>query len=147
MERRNGMTQRRIWFTGAHALACLIIVAASGCGSDDPGRLPTVPAGGTLIYDGKPVAKGTILFQPEKGHDASGVIENGKFTLTTYAPGDGAVVGRHRVAIVSFEETPMKDGDTTAKYLVPQKFSDPGTSGLMAEVPAGGDTNIQLNFK
>jgi hypothetical protein len=100
------------------------------------------------MYDGKPVAKGRVLFQPEKGgHDASGEIENGKFTLSTYDEGDGAIVGRHRIAVISVEETPTKDGDTTSKYLVPEKFANPGTSGLMTDVPAGGDTNIQINFK
>jgi hypothetical protein len=125
-----------------------MMFAALGCGSSDPGRQPTVPAGGTLMYDGTPVAKGRVAFFPEKGgRTAYGEIENGKFTLGTYEQGDGAIVGRHRVAIISTEEVPTKDGDTTSKYLVPQKFSDPGSSGLMAEVPAAGDTNIQLNFK
>jgi hypothetical protein len=142
------MRKRTYWAVAARWLVGLNLLAAAGCGSSDPGRQPTVPAGGMLIYDGKPVAKGTVLFQPEKGgRSASGEIENGKFTLTTYDPGDGAIVGRHKVAIISTEETPATDGDTTSKYLVPQKFSDPGTSGLMTEVPAAGDTNIQINFK
>jgi hypothetical protein len=100
-----------------------------------------------LNYDGKPVAKGRVLFQPEKGHPADGEIENGKFTLRTYKDGDGAVVGRHKVAIISVEEVPTKDGDTTSKFLVPQKFADPGSSGLTVDIPPKGDTNILLNFK
>ena len=133
-----------------HHVRWFVVLATSaalaGCGDNDPSKLPTVPAGGTLNYNGKPVAKGTVLFQPEKGRSASGLIENGKFTLSTYNDGDGAIVGWHQVAIISIEEVPTKDGDTTSKYIVPQKFADPGSSGLKVEVPAGGKTDIIINF-
>ena len=68
------------------ASACALL---AGCGGGGGSEARAVPASGTVNYLGKPVEKGTIHFVPEKGRSASGEIENGKFTLTTYEPGDG----------------------------------------------------------
>ena len=101
-------------------------IVLAGCGSGDSGGIPAVPAAGTITYDGKPVEKGTIQFLPEKGHQATGAIEGGKFTLSTYKDGDGAIPGKHGVGVSVTQDVPTKDGDTTVKYLVPQKYADPG---------------------
>ncbi len=130
------------------ALALLFTgVVFSGCGGRDPDELPTVAASGTVTYKDKPVEKGTIHFQPRKGRPASGVIDGGKFSLSTYQPGDGAVVGKHDIAVEVTEEVKMKDGDTGVKYLIPEKYSNHLKSGINVDIPPGGDKNIQINLK
>jgi hypothetical protein len=130
-------------------LALAVVVAFSGCGSSDPYAVKTVSAAGTVTYQGKPVPKGTILFQPvdENGRPASGTIEDGKFTLSTYSEGDGAVPGKHMVAVVATEEVKTRDGDTSVKYLIPEQYASAETSGVEVEVPSGGSSDLQVAFK
>jgi hypothetical protein len=116
-----------------------------GCGGD-PDLLPTVPVSGTLAVDGKPVAKGAIHFHPQKGQTANGIVADGRFTLSTYKEGDGAVAGKHRVAVEVNTEVPMKDGDTTAKSLIPKKYASPDESGIELEIPAKGLPNLQIDL-
>jgi hypothetical protein len=127
------------------AVACEVL-AVCGCGGDS-GQLPTAPVSGTLAYEGKPVAKGTIHFHPKVGPPASAIVKDGKFTLTTYKDGDGAVVGKHRVAIEVVEEVPTKDGDTTTKSVIPKKYSSPDSSGIELDIPAGGRSNLQFDVQ
>jgi hypothetical protein len=121
-------------------------VFCSGCGSD-AGEEPTVRVSGTLNVDGKPVSKGTVHFHPAKGRPATGIVQDGKFTLSTYKDGDGVIPGKNRVAVEVVEEVPMKDGDTTAKSLIPVKFMNPDKSGLQLEVRPSGYSNLQIDIK
>ena len=119
---------------------------ASGCGGDS-GELPTVKVAGTLTVDGKPVTKGTVHFHPAQGIPATGIVQDGKFTLTTYREGDGVVAGKNRIAVEVVEEVPMKDGDTVAKSLIPLKFTNPDRSGLQLDVRPGGYSNLQITIQ
>jgi hypothetical protein len=139
---------RQVWLRCHRCLALAIAsIVASGCGGRDPNELPTVSAAGTVTYQGKPVAKGGIQFQPEKGRPASGMIADGKFTLTTYQDGDGAVAGKHKVAVSVTEDVKTKDGDTNVKYLIPEKYASPETSKIVVEIPAGGNKDIKIDIK
>ena len=128
----------------APALAGMVL---AGCGGRDPDLQPAVPASGTVTYKAKPVSKGAVHFQPEKGHPASGIIDEGRFTLTTYDPNDGAVAGKHKVGVEVTREVPTKGGDTTVKYLIPEKYARPDESGIEVEIPPGGNTDIQIGIK
>jgi hypothetical protein len=120
---------------------------AAGCGGGGGSeQLPTARVSGTLAYEGKPVAKGTIHFHPPKGPTANGVVEDGKFTLSTYGEGDGAIVGKNRVAVQVYEEVPTKDGDTTAKSLIPKKYNEADSSGIELEIPPKGLSNLQIEL-
>src|SRR5205085_8502373 len=108
-------------------------------------------------YKDQPVEKGQISFiatDKTTQRDASGSIENGRYTLTTATAGDGALPGKYQVTIVSKEVRPedeaqiranMKVGgsarqlDTAkaalkAKNFVPGKYQLPETSGLEVTV-------------
>src|SRR5260370_767749 len=77
-------------------LACLTL-ALSGCGGP---KVATVT--GKVTIGGKAVTGGKIMFYPESGRMALGEIgPDGSYSLTTFKPGDGALVGPHRVAIES----------------------------------------------
>ena len=136
--------QRRGSFVLGFTFTWLVL---SGCGGSDPNELPTVSASGTVTYKDQPVSKGTVHFQPEKGRPASGIIEDGKFTLTTNTPGDGAVAGKHKVGVEVTEEVKTKDGDTSVKYVVPEKFANPDTSKIQIEIPPGGNKDIKVEVK
>jgi hypothetical protein len=68
---------------------------------------PVAKVSGTIkTEDGAVLPNGRITFTPQARNDAGlsgksafGAIENGKFVLSTYGNGDGAVVGQHRVLL------------------------------------------------
>lgn len=129
------------------ALALALAAAAPGCGHD-PDAAPAVPAAGTITYKGQPIKAGSITFLPEKGRPAQGVIEDGKFTMSTYGDGDGAVAGKHKVGVVATEEAKKtKDYDTSAKFVIPAILGSPEESGLTVEVPPGGSRNIKFEVR
>jgi hypothetical protein len=126
-------------FAQAATLACLAIALATmfGCGSD---RMKDAPVEGKVTYQDKPLEFGTVLFQPDIGPPASGEIApDGTFHLSTYAQGDGAVLGSHRVSISCAERragaaSPATDEPGAGRSLIPEKYSFPGSSGLTAQV-------------
>lgn len=113
------------------------LLACVGCGQNLPS---TAPVSGRVTYQGKPVVKGNIMFRPEHGRAAGGVIgPDGRYTLTTFDPGDGATLGPHRVTIDAWQAS----GDqitASIHWLVPEKYSRPATSPLTADVKEGENT-------
>ncbi len=87
------------------------VLAAPGCGPDNGLTLGKVR--GTVTYKGQPLHVGEISFLPDDGRGNSGVPAmspingDGTYTLTTDTPGDGAIVGFHKVAILSLEADPV----------------------------------------
>ena len=84
-------------------IAALGLIA--GCGASE---FPdTVKAGGTVTYNGEAVADAVVTFSPtgvENAHAASGTTDSsGKFTMTSFVAGDGAVVGNYAVSISKTE--------------------------------------------
>ena len=64
--------------------------------------MPTYKTTGKVLFsDGKLLEGGTIVFEsvdhPVTARSVIGL--DGTFTLSTYGKGDGAVAGKHRVAI------------------------------------------------
>jgi len=67
------------------------------------------PVSGTVSCGGMPVTEGYVLFTPKlqpgadpktSGKGASAYIQSdGRYTLTTYEDGDGAIIGEHVVRI------------------------------------------------
>ncbi len=85
-------------------IACVVAVCLSGCG--DSG-LQRYQVSGNVTHDGKPVPKGSVLFQPE-GSAGSGseygvaVIQDGRFD-TAAEGGRGVLGGAYTVAIEAFD--------------------------------------------
>ena len=136
-----------------HVIAPLLVVAGlavSGCGSQRPA---TAPVRGRILLDGKPLAAAAVLFEPAGGGvPARGsTLDDGSFTLTTFRRGDGALTGHHRVTVSKvvidgmaanadgLEAAPL-DGPLQERFVVPARYGDPATSGLVADVPSGGAT-------
>jgi hypothetical protein len=79
----------------------------------------------------------------DSGEAASAMIQpDGTYVLGTFGPEDGAVLGRHKVAIVANDGDPSllpgSPGYRTPKDLVPKKYNNPATSGLAADVIKDG---------
>jgi hypothetical protein len=135
--------------------AAVVGMAAAGCGGSDGPEMAKVT--GTVTYNGKPVPKGTISFQPTdpvNGAPANGIIDSdGSYRLQTTEPGDGARLGDYQVAIRSVEGEPDVPLDYTPKKrppapksLIPKKYENPMTSGLTAKVESGSNS-IDFDLK
>jgi hypothetical protein len=121
-------------------LAVFCSFALAGCGSDS--ELGSVH--GVVRLDGKPLATGTVRFIPASGRAATGTIQSdGTFTLGTYGESDGALIGKHQVAILAFEVHPVPRTEggrppaTPTTPLVPRRYMAPGTSRLTFDVKRG----------
>lgn len=88
--------------------AILPVALILGC-SDEIERMPTATAEGTVTCNGQPVENLRVYFAPMPSGDSAlagkqgmGVTDaQGKFIISTYEDGDGAVVARHNVMIDS----------------------------------------------
>ncbi len=129
------------------SLFLLPLVFIIGCGGPK-----TVPVNGTVVFTGttetaKELAGYSITMEPEtpnaegKKHSGSGLIgADGTFKISTFEQNDGAVPGKHKVAITP----PVQNGDGPApKPLIPTRYGDLGTSGLIINVEAG-KPNVKL---
>jgi hypothetical protein len=137
------------------AVCCLLVI---GCG---PGHPETATVTGKVTFRGETVPAGKIMFYPQTGRAAVGTIEaDGTYVLTTFNPGDGAVLGKHQVTITASKVTggppqpkTFKDelklaqkkpaGAATSPkivWLVPKQYSQRNTSPLTAEVKRGVNT-------
>jgi hypothetical protein len=129
--------------------ACLIVSLAlivAGCAKKS--RWETAPVSGKVTYRGKPLPTGTVMFVPGEGPAATGEIgKDGTYKLTTNAD-DGAVIGTHKVTITALQGMEgalpeVRSG--TPGPLVPAKYLNAETSGLIAEVKP--KTNNEVNFE
>lgn len=119
----------------------LTLCAALGC----DGHPPTAPVQGTVYFEDQLLKFGSVMFSPAGGgQPARGEIQpNGTFTLSTFAEGDGAIVGSHRVRIMC---NSVQDPNNTAEYdvnaanvgrlMIPRKYTQLSSSGLTADVSA-----------
>lgn len=100
----------------------------SGCGESWPSR---VPVSGTVLIDGKPLTSGRIQFVSGSGRAAYGIIdEEGHFSLSTYEPNDGCVLGNFRISIAAFEKVNQR----TRRWDTPKKYIDVNKSELTVEI-------------
>lgn len=117
-----------------------------GCSRSGP---ELVDVRGTVSYQGKPVATGTISFLPTADQQKSlrpavgSVSAAGTYQLRAIPGMVGAMPGEYQVSVNAYTGSVM---DGTAKYLTPKRYTNPQTSGLKATVPAGGPEPLILDF-
>jgi hypothetical protein len=108
------MTRSHWWRIRAVLLvaACLAI---SSCG---PGRPRLYPVRGQVLFHNRPAEGATVILQPLDNSDPSAprpsgeVGSDGWFTLSTFAPGDGAPAGDYVAVVVWFDKNAVPDPDT-----------------------------------
>jgi len=121
-------------------------------------RPRTVPAGGVVEYQGKPVEGAIVTFiakleERNREYDARGYTDaKGRFRLKTFRPDDGAVVGTHRVRIEKSTAEPLtgpggglSSAIKIAQHL-PQRYGSFDTSGLTAEVTEKGPNEFAFKL-
>jgi hypothetical protein len=119
-------------------LASALMPLLAGCDSGPK----IVPVSGQVLIDGKPLQFGYVRFIPQDSRLSGGALDaEGRFKLTCLREGDGAVIGRHMVEVLS--QKPLSE--TKIQWLAPKKFADHNTSGLSYEV-AGPANNVQFNL-
>ena len=118
-----------------------VLLAASGCGRPDMAKV-----NGTITFKGQPVRMASVQFMPQKRPMAGGLTDKeGRFSLTTRKPRDGAFVGSHKVVIVPWLPGVGDDPKSSAaadippahRTDIPKKFQSREATPLTAEVMAG----------
>jgi hypothetical protein len=129
----------------------ILLPLCAGCNSEDK---ETAPVRGIVLVDGKPLNFGRVQFSPiangdsmKAGKAGFGYIgADGRFTLTTYKPEDGAVVGQHRATIVS-RSRPLPENEKKPprdKTIPP--FETLRLMGQRFEVHPGQDNHIEIKL-
>lgn len=139
----------------------IAVCLASVCLGCRSGNYPkTVKVEGTVTLEGKPLADATVVFFPAVGQrPATGSTDSiGRFQLSTFQQGDGAVPGEHMVAVVP-KDPPSMPGQAFASpgssnlpdepYVepFPARYNRPNTSGLTATVAADGKNEFNFELK
>jgi hypothetical protein len=127
-------------FRSLHLAPWALLLLLCGCGEGRPTR---VPVSGVVLLDGQPLTRGHVRFVPPNDRASSGDIgPDGRFTLSCFEIGDGAVVGQHQVAVIANE--PLNE--TEMRWHAPEKYADHTTSGIVVDISGPTDTvEIKLN--
>jgi len=118
------------------------MIASFGCNSHPE----TAEVIGCVTVNGNPITNRQIIFFPDrdkgnKGKTSIGKLnDKGEYFLSTYAPGDGAVVGWHKVII----KKPAGHENTLP---ILDKYADPTCPLLSAEVKAGEENQINFDLQ
>lgn len=125
----------------------ILILLPLGC--SDNGQIPTYPVSGKVVFaDGTPLPGGGLIClsdSDEASLSARGIINpDGTFTLGTYGEDDGAIAGRHLVAIdPPIPENFNPDAGPPPRVIHP-RFQHHDTSGLEFTVSAEDPNEITL---
>ncbi len=129
---------------GLHALVSVALLLVSGCGES---TLPTYPVSGQVVFpDGKTLPEGGQIKFSCDAVDPPLVAKgrfgtDGRFTLTTFREGDGAIAGEHRAMVIPSVPGDREEGMSMADYTaalhpIDKKFKHPDASGLKFTVSA-----------
>ena len=139
-------------------IIALIVLLPGGCGGAGGDGLPREPISGTVNFDGQPLKKGMIQFQPAsqaEGMAAGGMIVDGRFEVAREA---GPVPGKYKVQIESLDDTkpPLEEGElpgaikapskkTMPKRLIPPRYNS--QTALAAEVKPGVSNTYRFDLE
>jgi hypothetical protein len=128
------------------AILALAIAAVVGCGPKHPA---TASVKGKVLLNGQPLTLGSVGTIPAAGRAARGDIQpDGSFELQTFAPRDGALIGKHKVAVVAYDSSGGKGPESEyGKLLVPKRYANYETSGLTIDVKEGEANTPTLELK
>lgn len=131
-------------------IAALVAAALAGCAAGD--GLDRRPIAGVVTLDGRPLAAGSILFEPadaESGTVVGASIRDGRFDVPRR---DGPVPGRYAVRIysASAEQAPPRAGESPRKprpmvEAIPARYNTQST--LTAEVGPGESAAFRFDLR
>ena len=145
------------------AFAMVTVCLVAGCSSgqlENPDWPKRYPTSGTVNYKGQPVEGAEVTFISTAGN-STGVGKtdsDGRFYLTTYVDRDGVVAGPQAVAIRRvdvIDKTPegvdlSADGEAPPpeiNWIIPEHYSNPGKSGLDANVTENGPNEFTFDLQ
>lgn len=131
---------RLVW----RAWLVLGVAMCPGCGSGS--SLDLIPIRGEVVYRGKPLADGQVVYLPVEtgvGRQATGqILEDGTFQMSTKEANDGVVKGDYKISIYAYEPHPgepatreehealAQKGELKRGFVIPARYADAATSGL-----------------
>jgi hypothetical protein len=138
---------------GWNLFAGLALAGLAGCSR--PSGPAVYPVHGVVRVDGRPAAFAQVTFysvgdaRPEAVRPSATTDEQGNFSLTTFAAGDGAPEGDYRVAVVQYlASRPRGPGeDSTTRNYLPDRYGRAETSQLRATVGKGENTLQSFDLK
>lgn len=140
----------------------LVIALLAGCGQGTALHR----AIGTVRYKGQPVEGAIVTFRcEEQSKIATGTTDmEGRFELTTYSAGKGAVAGKHKVTVTKFSapagvstvstmeemveaaHKPKSSSSDTPANQLPKRYEKPETSLLEFEVSSSGTNEFTIEL-
>jgi hypothetical protein len=152
-------------FSGTLLVPMMLVAMVPIACSSDSSKPKLGKVSGTVMYNGKPLTAGEVVFTPlsgkggESGQVAAGHIQaDGSYSLTTFDTDDGAILGQHAVTVIlregtsdaSFKSKVTKEGTGRIRYIlpksvVPEKYSKVDSTPFRYTVEASGNTiNLEL---
>ncbi|MDR2755690.1 MAG: hypothetical protein LBC20_08285 [Planctomycetaceae bacterium] len=151
-----------------HYLIIILFVMTllvTGCSKHS--RPPLAQVEGTVQYKGKPLEKGTLVFDVTGSTSGNAEIVNGQIVNpTTFSSGDGIPAGNAKIAVYATKEKPNPSSHKTdSKYpddhpgnttnngmpetvsLIPEKYNNPQTSGFTCTLEKGKINTIHLEIE
>jgi len=117
--------------------ALMGLAACAGCGSDKQVLSDRARASGTVTFDGQPLPAGTVLFSSMERPSSTAVAIFGDGVYST----DRAPIGKN---VVTIDTASIQYGNPAAYVAIPDKYSDPRTSGFTVEIEAGENENVDF---
>jgi hypothetical protein len=119
----------------------LVVMTGAGCDREKFAG----PVTGKVTYNGSPVTAGNLNFVSTTGAAASSKIDaSGNFSID-----EPLQAGEYKVFISPPVQEPSAPGTkptTPFKFVVPEKFREPNSSGVIVTVK-GGKNEIPVQFK
>lgn len=122
------------------AIVLVLLTLSAGCGGDKVAKV----TGRVTLASGEVPAGVYVMFLDEvNGRSPSGIVDaDGRYTLTTATPGDGAPPGVYKVSFAP--PSPADSSQPMPPTPFHEKYLSVSTSGLEREVKSG-QTN-EFNF-
>lgn len=141
MKEKQRFTLIVTWRSALFVFALSSMMVTSGCSDSRPER---VPVSGVVLIDGKPLTSGYIQFTPPDSRPAKATLDaDGRFSLSTFKPGDGCVLGTHVVTVNAADAV----DDLTLRWNAPKKYAVATTSGITKTIDGPVDAmKIELTW-
>jgi hypothetical protein len=121
-----------------YALSITTLLIITGCGESK------IPVSGSVLFNAQPLPNVNVVMIRTDGKVASAITDSsGNFaSVTTDAPGDGALAGEYKIGITPVSTVPDAQASADAyaipaKSPIPQSYMSADSSGLKVVVESG----------
>lgn len=144
----------------AYLRSCLVVsclclsVEFLGCNRSSNPDL--TPVEGVVTLDGGPLpadGQGNVTFSPVdgQGNTATGLLDSsGHYRMSTFEPDDGVLPGSYKVTVIWASRgsgDPQTGVLKPPASMIPERYSNPETSGLTATVAAGDNPAVNFDLQ